>query len=58
MEIPQESITLKSITLTKAEAAIRQIDAAIGALLIGREIGLSTPAVLIPWNSLNIAPSS
>jgi hypothetical protein len=36
MEIPQESITLKSITLTKADAATRQIDAAIEALLHDR----------------------
>src|SRR5262245_45811369 len=36
MEIPQKSITLKSITLTKAEAATRQIDAPIEALLHDR----------------------
>ena len=36
MEIPQENITLKSITLTKTEAAIRQIDASIEALLHDR----------------------
>ena len=42
MEIPQKSITLKSITLTNAEAATRQIEAATEALSHdGFDIGIT-----------------